>query len=174
MKACRDRQQLGKRVRARHLARLVAVEGKSFREASEILGLSYCYIVNQLWPFAKDHYGPALDDPAEAEALAHFIVAVTKRAIVESLERMTSPNGGAAYGAVALKGLAQLAAWYGVSDKLKGESEAGSGILQSLEEIAQSVMDASPALAGKLEHLTRIRERQAMAQLPEESAGGKG
>ena len=169
-RACRERQKMSKRVKARDLARLVAVEGRTFREAAADLGVTYNYIVNSLWPMTKELYGPGLDDAAEREAISHFVVAATKRIVTSAEERFNEQEGGAAYGAVALKGLAQLAEWYGVDKALQGDGEAG-GILKSIEEIADAVIGCSPALAGRMEHIARIRERQSRLPDPEAIEG---
>ena len=169
-----EKLKVAKKIKVRDLANLICREGKSMREAAGILGVSYNYVVGQLWPMVKDGYGPGLDDPAEREAIASFVVQTTKRVVQEAASRVTSADGGAAYGAVALKGAAQLAEWYGLAEKLNGDGDGKSGLLQDLESIAQSVMEASPALAGKIEHLARIRERQALAALPEPADEGDG
>ena len=100
----RERAIVRKRHRVAECGRLVALEGLSFRETAERLGVSYGYVVNTLWPAAKETFGASVG-PEDRERIGLFVVESLREIVAVSRSRL---GESASYGQVAIRGCVEL------------------------------------------------------------------
>ena len=161
LKRGREKIALRHRLRVRELAGLVAMDGLSFKEAAEKMGLSYGHVVGHLWPAAKELCAADFGDQSEREALAHFVVSTVRRVAKAAVERLEGDQG-AAFGAVAVKAAETLGQWAGVESIVRPGGEEQSEVLRTIAEVGDAVLAVSPLLAARLEYIERARARREL------------
>lgn len=147
----RERAILRKRYRVNECGRLVAVEGLSFKEAAERLGVSYGYVVNQLWPAAKETFGTCIS-PEDRERITLFVMESLREVVATSRSRL---GESASYGQVAIRGCAELCRLLGLQfgPSITAEASPFAGISTSHLR--------SPLLSGHAAAIDRIKASAA-------------
>lgn len=133
----------------KEVIRLHCMEGKPLKEIARLLGRNHRYI-QQVWQsIVADVKGRATkgehDDDVRTFADKHL------RNAIQEASGLISDS--AAYGAVVIRGVAELCALHGVKPE-----EGVTGGIASLESIGMSVRVASPMLLDKLDRLQRIKD----------------
>jgi hypothetical protein len=158
LRAEREKRDIRRKIRIQDCARLVCLEGLSLAETAVRLGVSYDYVRHDLWPAAKAAKGD-LRDQDERDAVAAYL----RSKLIDCLDKASARiEENAAYGAVTLKAIQQIAEMTGIDWKVDG---AGSGKM-SLDEVAREVAALSPMLAGRLGGLARAAAPAAVPVAP--------
>lgn len=157
MRKHRDLVAVRSRLRVVELARLVALEGLSFQQAAQRMGLHPKYVRTVLWPRVKEMSIADFSSPEERERVCYFVISVLTDVAVEARRKMSEH---AAYGAIAIQAVSKLAELYGID--LSERSEAQS--VATLAEVGAEVKRVAPLLGSKLEAAARIRALRGRAE----------
>ena len=113
-----------KQGRRRETARLVAVEGKSVREAAEAQGVTR-RCASRWWAEARESAALDLVDPAEREALCFHIAASVKKMFTDAAARA---GESASFGILALRAGENLMKIYGIDRNFIQALGQGDGV----------------------------------------------
>ena len=161
-----EKNAAGNRLRVAELARLVCIERMSFREAAKAMDLSYHHVVRKLWPEVKAMSSADHMSMEEKDRVTDFLVDTLQHVIRTATDKI---GESAAYGMVAINGCKQLADLHGIDLSIKSGA-GGEGVLASLEEVADQVLQHAPLLSGQIDLIRKIQKQGAVSAAVFEAA----